>query len=90
MEARKEVERCHEAYTRSKTDQHKKSLKVAKSQLFQTYDKLREELQRKISEVEAVSEDSKHSEAWRIMNDISGRKKAKAGLVMMVLRQRIE
>ncbi len=42
------------------------------------YDRLREEeLERKISEVDAASDGMRHEDAWKIVNEIGDRKKTK-------------
>ena len=79
VEARKKVEGSHEKYIRGKSDELKDSLKAAQAQLFKVYDRLREEeLEGKISEVEATSDRKRHGEAWKIVSEISGRRKSKA------------
>ncbi len=80
--ARKVVEEQHEAYNHSKDEQHKESLKLAKAQLFDVYERLREEeLALRIEEVEIAREGKQYSEAWIIVNEVSGRKRSKAGQV---------
>ena len=57
-------------------------LKEARSLLFCKYDRLREEeVMEKVKSVEEAHGNQQHSEAWRIINEISGRKKSKEGQV---------
>ena len=70
--ARKIAEKQHDAYNRSRMEQLKDSLKSANVQLFDVYDRLREEeLEGRIEEV--AREGKQHGEAWRIVNEVSGR-----------------
>ena len=50
--------------------------------LYSTYDRLKEEdLMGKIERIETTQGEQKYGEAWKVVNEITGRKKAKEGQV---------
>lgn len=64
------------------SEEDNQQLKEAKALLYNTYDNLKEqEIRAKIQRVENLSSDSRHGEAWAIINEITGRKKPKEGQV---------
>ena len=71
------VNACHAELRRNETEELRDKFKTAKKNLFATYDRLKEEeLAEWIREVEAAKEGNQHGEAWRQVNNISGRKKS--------------
>lgn len=54
----------------------------ARNSLFNVYDRLQEkDIEEKIEHVERAHDSSQYSEAWRIVNEISGRKKVTSGKI---------
>ena len=52
----------------------------AKQRLFNTYDKIKgEELMEKVRRVEAAQGEQRSGESWRVINEMSGRKRSKDG-----------
>ena len=57
-------------------------MSAAKKELQETYDLItEEELDKAIKEVENADERAKHGESWKLINEISGRKAAKTGII---------
>ena len=77
---REEVEKAYQMFLSSgKTDELREEYKERVQDLYQTYAIIdQEELLQKVAEAEAAHESRKHAEAWRLINDISGRKKAQS------------
>ena len=54
----------------------------AKQLLFNTYDRIKgEELMERVQRVEAAHGEQQYGEAWRVINEMSGRKRSKEGQV---------
>ncbi|KAJ8351146.1 hypothetical protein SKAU_G00226220 [Synaphobranchus kaupii] len=80
--AREKVVNARRSFDREGTTENREALKEAKQLLFNTYDKIREEeLMEKVHRVEAARGEQQYGEAWRGINEMSGRKRAKEGQV---------
>ena len=78
--ARNRVHTTHTKYSQSETPEDKREWKQAIECLYNTYDRLKEEeLLKKIDRIEQANGDHKHGEAWKVVNEMTGRKKAKEG-----------
>ena len=81
-EARRLAEESHEKWISDDTEMSKVSWKEALSHLYDLYDQVKaEELEQQTQEIEAAHGAQKYGEAWRVVNEITGRKKAKEGQV---------
>ena len=80
--ARKQVQTASDSYTDQPTGKNREELSAAKNKLQETYDMItEEELEKAIKEVENADERAKHGESWKLINEISGRKSAKTGII---------
>ena len=75
---REEVEKIYQSFlSNGRPEELRESYKERVQDLYRTYAIVdQEELLQKVSEVENAHESLKHREAWRLINEISGRKKA--------------
>ena len=81
-EARKQVQTASDSYMKQPTEKNREGLSTAKEELQNTYDKIaEEELEKAIREVEMADEKARHGESWKLINEISGRKSAKTGIL---------
>ena len=80
--ARKEVEEARQSFNRERTAESREVLNEAKQHLFSTYDKIMgEELTEKVRRVEVAQGEQRYGEAWRVINEMSGRKRSKEGQI---------
>ena len=80
--ARMEVESAHSKFTESGTSDDETEWKMALKYLYDTYDRLNEEdIATKVSRIEEAHGDRRYGEAWKVVNEVSGRKNAKEGQV---------
>ena len=80
--ARGRVEDACLNYEREPTVERREELNEAKQRLFSTYDAIRgEEVMKKVQRVQAAQGDQKYGEAWRVINEMTGRKRTKEGQV---------
>ena len=80
--ARRKAEEAHETWDREATEDNKVLWKEALRQLYETYDQVKEqELQEKTKTIEEAFGAHQYGEAWKVVNEISGRKRAKEGQV---------
>ena len=81
-EARKMVQSASEIYSNKPSEKNRVKLTNAKKNLQDTYDLItEEEIEGAIKEVEEADEKSKHGRSWKLINEISGRKSAKTGII---------
>ena len=81
-EARQKAQQAQSQFEASKSEDDKELWSAAIQQLYQTYDLVKEEeLEKQIQNVEAAYGAQKYGEAWKTVNEISGRKKSKEGHV---------
>ncbi|XP_033637877.1 uncharacterized protein LOC117298668 [Asterias rubens] len=81
-EARQEVEDAYKTHVDATTEGSGEAIQRAKEKLFNTYKKLKEDdIFSKILQVEAASKEQQYSEAWAIINEVSGRRAINAGQV---------
>ena len=65
---------------REGTAESREELNSAKQQLFNTYDRIKEEeMLEKVKRVEAEHGEQKYKESWKVINEMSGRKRARGG-----------
>ena len=80
--ARGKVEDARLNYEQEPTVERRRELNEAKQCLFSTYDAIKgEELMEKVQRVKAAQGDQKYGEAWRVINEMTGRKRTKEGQV---------
>ena len=80
--ARGKVEDARRNFDHVWTTENREALNEAKQLLFNAYDKIKgEELMEKVQRVEAAQGEQQHGEAWRVINEMSGRKRSKEGQV---------
>ena len=80
--ARQEALEARSQYELSKKDEDKELWTEAVNNLYQTYTLVQEEqLAEQIQGVESAHGAQKYGEAWKVVNEITGRKKAKEGQV---------
>ena len=80
---REEVEKAYQTFmANGRTDGLRQTYKERVQDLYRTYAIIeQEEVLEKVTEVENAHESMKHREAWKLINDISGRKKAQSSLL---------
>ena len=82
VKVRKETQSASERYCQKPTEHNRKKMQMCKNKLQETYDTIKEEeLDMMIREVEEADEKSKHKESWHIINQITGRKTTKQGII---------
>ena len=75
-EARRELEEAHEKWISDNTEMSRISWKEALSHLYDLYDQIKaQELEQHTRDIEAAHGAQKYGEAWRVVNEITGRKK---------------
>ena len=80
--ARERVEEARLNFEREPNVERRRSLKEAKQLLFSTYDTIKgEELMESVRRVQAAQGEKQYGEAWRVINEMTGRKRAKEGQV---------
>ncbi|KAJ8389329.1 hypothetical protein AAFF_G00121940 [Aldrovandia affinis] len=82
VQAHAKVEEARRSFNRERTTERRGVLNEAKQLLFSTYDKIKwEELMEKVRRVEAAQGEQQYGESWRVINEMSGRKRSKEGQV---------
>ena len=80
--ARKAVNSSFEKYASTSSNEDHAILQHNKSLLQNTYNTMQEEeLGEMIRKVETADANSKHGQSWRLINEITGRKNAKRGII---------
>ena len=80
--ARGRVEEARLGFVREPTEERRGALNEAKQLLFSAYDKIKgEELMEKVQRVQSAHGERQYGEAWRVINEMTGRKRAKEGQV---------
>ena len=80
--ARGSVEEARLNFECEPTQQRRGELREAKQLLFSTYDNIKgEELMEKVRREQAAQGEKQYEEAWRIINEMTGRKRTKEGQV---------
>ncbi|KAJ8413758.1 hypothetical protein AAFF_G00082650 [Aldrovandia affinis] len=68
------------SFVREGTAESQEELNGAKQQLFSTYDRIKgEELMEKVKKVETVHGERRYKESWKVINEMSGRKRSREG-----------
>ena len=81
-DARTEVQKAFENYQLSCNNEARQELQSRKEKLQQVYNEIQEEdLEEIATEVKNVDVRSKHAESWRLINNITGHKAAKRGII---------
>ncbi|KAJ8384466.1 hypothetical protein AAFF_G00204870 [Aldrovandia affinis] len=76
--ARTRVEEARRSFEREGTAESQEELNGAKQQLFSTYDRIKgEELMEKVKKVETVHGERRYKESWKVINEMSGRKRSR-------------
>ena len=83
VEAREPVEEAHNTWEEESSADNREAWRRALDEMYAVYDQVKEqELEEQTRNIEeAFGAQQYHGEAWRVMNEISGRKKAKEGQV---------
>ena len=82
VEARENATEAHEAWIDNNTDENKAAWKLALSRLHETYSQVKEEeLEAHTKAIESAYGAMQYGEAWKAVNQMSGRKRAKEGQV---------
>ncbi|XDV26400.1 hypothetical protein PO909_030130 [Leuciscus waleckii] len=80
--ARGMVEEARLNFEREQTAERRSELNEAKQFLFRTYDAIKEvELMERVRRVQAAQGEQQYGEAWRVINEMTGRKRTKKGQV---------
>ncbi|XP_056102439.1 craniofacial development protein 2-like [Rhinichthys klamathensis goyatoka] len=80
--ARGMVEEGRLNFEREPTEERRSELNEAKQFLFRTYDTIKgEELMERVRRVQAAHGEQRYGEAWRVINEMTGRKRTKEGQV---------
>lgn len=80
--ARGMVEEARLNFEREPTAERSSELNEAKQFLFRTYDTIKgEELMERVRRVQAAQGEQQYGEAWRVINEMTGRKRTKEGQV---------
>ncbi len=81
-EARQKVKDTYQAHVDATTEDSGEAVQRAKEKLFNTYNKLKgDDILSKDSQVESASKEQQYSEAWAIINEVTGRRTTNAGQV---------
>ena len=79
---RNEVNMAFAAYEKETTEENHVLLQMAKDKLSNAYNIVEAEvLDEQIRQVENADERSRHGESWKLINEISGRKKSQKGII---------
>lgn len=82
IEARKEAQEAQSKLIKEKSDANKQAWDQAIHNLYKIYNQVQEdELLDQIQNIEKAHGEQKYGEAWKVVNKITGRKKAKEGQV---------
>lgn len=69
-------------YYRSPTENNREEMERYKSKLLEQYNfTIEEDLDKMIRLVETADEESRHKESWRLIDEITGGKTAKKGII---------
>ena len=80
--ARGKVEEARLNFEQEPTVERRRELNEAKQLLFNTYDTIKgEELMEKVQRVQVAQGEQQYGEAWRVINEMTGRKRTKEGQV---------
>ena len=80
--ARNIVEEAHNAWDQDSSAENRTAWRQALDELYQVYDQVKaKELEEHTQTIEEAFGAQQYGEAWRAVNEISGRKKAKEGQV---------
>ena len=83
VDAREKVKRASRGFELNRDSESREVLNEAKQYLYSTYDRLKgEELREKVQRVEAAHGDMQYAESWKVINEMSGRKRSKEGQVI--------
>ncbi|ELU02058.1 hypothetical protein CAPTEDRAFT_218117 [Capitella teleta] len=82
VQAREKMEEASRKLEETGSDENGEQLKEAKELLFNTYDRLKEEKAIEACDrIQAAHGDGRYSEAWKVVNEMTEKKKAKEGQV---------
>ena len=80
IQARARMEEARRSYDKERNEENREVLNDAKHQLFNTYDQVKGDmLMEKVERVEAVHGERQYKESWKIINEMSGRKRPREG-----------
>ena len=80
--ARRKVEDASQKLEETSSEVNRELLKEAREQLYSIYDRLKEENAiEMVDRIQAAHGDSRYGEAWKVVNELTGRKKTKEGQV---------
>jgi len=85
MKARENMEEASKRHIVTGSDKDRELLNEAKMMLFNAYNKIKEdedEIKGKIDKTQNLHSEGQYTETWNIINEVSGRRKAKEGLVI--------
>ena len=90
-QARIRMEEASREWEKEGSTENRENLREAKQNLYATYDRVEgRKLMEKVKKVEAAHGERQYKEAWRVINDTSGRKRPRAGqLTGTCPRQRV-
>ena len=82
VQARQKAESAHLEWENNSTEDNKEAWKLALRNLYKAYDNIKEkDLEQHIIDIEKSHGEQQYGEAWRVVNQITGRKKSKEGQV---------
>ena len=82
IEARNKSETAHREWEANNSEANKEAWKEALRELYKMYDSVKEaELEQHISNIEKCQGEQQYGEAWRVVNEVTGRKRSKEGQV---------
>ena len=80
VQARAQMVEARRRYEKERTVENQGMLNKTKEQLFSTYDQVKGEmLMEKVEKVEAVHGERQYKESWKIINEMSGRRRPREG-----------
>ena len=88
VRAREITQKASNKYVETQSPRNRIELQKCKRNLQNQYDIIaEEELAKMIREVESANDRSKHGESWRLINEITGRKTTKQGIIKASSKQ---
>ena len=82
VQARQKAESAHLEWENNSTEDNKEAWKLALRNLYKAYDNIKEkDLEQHTIDIEKSHGEQQYGEAWRVVNQITGRKKSKEGQV---------
>ena len=82
VEARRKADEAHASWDTDSSDENRAAWRLALGELYKTYDQIKEqELEEHSRSIEAAFGAQQYGEAWRVVNAMTGRKRAKEGQV---------